>query len=209
MESGGYALHVVTCAARVALVIGTKAEKVSSSSMKSSAEPRIKRDYVLVFGAAVRRNGRPSAALRQRINVAASWAAAHPRSVIIPTGAAGESGPAEARVVKDALVEAGVSPRRIIMELRAQDTLESVKFCHEMIERRGDCDRIVCCTSRYHQPRCALLLKMLGYCVIMPRVPITKGRMSWVGLARLFTREFVAVPYDALLLIAGRALKVD
>ena len=42
----------------------------------------------------------------------------------------------------------GVSPKPIIVELNGGDTLESVRFCHRLIESRGDCDRIVCCTSR-------------------------------------------------------------
>jgi uncharacterized SAM-binding protein YcdF (DUF218 family) len=165
---------------------------------------RTKRDYVLVFGAAVRPNGRPSAALRRRIISAVTWAERYPRSIIMPTGAVGDHGPAEAKVIKDALIAGGVSPRRIVMELNGRDTLESVLFCHKLIQRRGDCERIVCCTSRYHQPRCALLLRMLGYRVVLPKLPISRGRLSSFGLVRLFMRELAALPYDALLLLAGK-----
>lgn len=168
-----------------------------------------KRDYILVFGAAVRRNGRPSAALRRRIDTAAAWAKAHPGSIVVPTGAAGEDGPAEAKVMKDALVDKGVPRSRIIMEQKGRDTLQSVRFCHELLQARGDCGRVVCCTSRYHQPRCALLLKMLGYHVVMPRVPISRGQLSRTGLAWLFARELAAIPYDALLLLATRSSKLD
>jgi vancomycin permeability regulator SanA len=164
----------------------------------------MKRDYVLVFGAAVRPNGRPSASLRRRIRSAATWAKLHPTAIIIPTGAAGENGLAEARVMKKALIESGVPASRIVMELKGQDTLQSVRFCDEVIKRRGDCDRVICCTSRYHQPRCALLLKMLGYRVVLPRVAIVRGQLSWFGFARLFLREIAALPYDALLLMARR-----
>ena len=185
---------------------GTKFQQGRSLNMTArSAKAPTKRDYVLVFGAAVRRNGRPSAALRRRISSAATWAKAHPRSMIIATGAAAENGPAEAKVMKEALIEGGIPAGRIIMELRGRDTLESVRYCHELIRRRGDCSRVVCCTSRYHQPRCALLLKMLGYRVVMPLVPIRRGQLSWFGFARLFVRELAALPYDALLLFARKA----
>src|SRR6476646_6530198 len=96
-----------------------------------SASP--KRDYVLVFGAAVRRNGRPSAALRGRIDSAAAWAKANPSSIVVPTGAVGENGPAEAKVIKRALIDSGVPARRIIMELKGRDTLESVRYCHRLM----------------------------------------------------------------------------
>lgn len=168
------------------------------------AKAPIKRDYVLVFGAAVRLNGRPSAALRRRIRSAAAWAKSHPTSIVIPTGAAGENGPAEAKVIRKALVDSGVPASRIVLEPRGQDTLQSVRYCHQMIQRRGDYRRVVCCTSRYHQPRCALLLKMLGYRVVLPAVPISRGQLSWFGFARLFVREVAALPYDALLLFARK-----
>jgi len=172
--------------------------------MKSrSAKDPTQRDYVLVFGAAVRPNGRPSAALRRRIRSAARWASAHPTSIVIPTGAAGDHGPAEAKVIRKALLESGMRPRRIVMELKGRDTLQSVRFCHELIQRRGDCRRIVCCTSRYHQPRCALLLRLLGYRVVLPEMSIRRGRLSRLGLARLFIREVAALPYDAILLLIG------
>lgn len=111
--------------------------------------------------------------------------------------------------MKEALIESGVAASRIVMELRGKDTLQSVRFCHELIQGRGDCDRVVCCTSRYHQPRCALLLKMLGYRAVLPPVPISRGQLSWFGFARLFVRELAAVPYDALLLFARRGLKAS
>ena len=167
-----------------------------------------KRDYVLVFGAAVRPNGRPSAALRRRIRIAAKWAQEHPRSIIMPTGAAGNHGPSEAKVIKDALIAEGVSRNRIVMELHGRDTLQSVQLCHNLIRRRGDCERIVCCTSGYHQPRCALLLRMLGYRVVVPAIPIKRGRLSRLALARLVMREIAAVPYDFLLLLGRKTFRV-
>lgn len=173
--------------------------------MKSrTAKAGNKRDYVLVFGAAVRPNGLPSAALRRRIRSAAAWAERHPRSMIMPTGAVGDHGPAEAKVIKKALIAEGVSSNRIVMELDGRDTLQSVQLCHKLIQGRGDCDRIICCTSGYHQPRCALLLRLLGYRVVLPEVQIRRGRLSRFALARLFMREIAAIPYDVFLLLAGR-----
>src|SRR5947209_18245397 len=90
------------------------------------------------------------------------------------------------------------------MELNGRDTLESVQFCHKLIQRRGDCERIVCCTSRYHQPRCALLLMLLGYTVVLPKIRMTRGRLSSFELVRLFVRELVALPYDSFLLFVAK-----
>lgn len=108
-------------------------------------------------------------------------------------------------MIKQALIDGGVPTRRIIMELKGRDTLESVRYCHRLLKQRGDCGRVVCCTSRYHQPRCAMLLKMLGYKVVLPHLQISRARLSWLGFVRLFAREMAAIPYDAALLLAGGA----
>lgn len=162
------------------------------------------RDYVIVFGAAVRPNGKPSLALRRRIDSAAAWARQHPDSFVMPTGGAGEHGPAEAKVMKLTLVEAGIPARRIVVEPEGRDTLESIRLCDRLLKRRGDCRRVVICTSRYHQPRCALLFRLLGYKAVV--MPMTKsiGRMRRRTYGRMMAREIVALPYDALLLLAKR-----
>ena len=93
--------------------------EVEDGVKNGNAKAGRKRDYVLVFGAAVRPNGRPIAALRRRIRIAAKWAQDHPRSIVMPTGAAGDHGPSEAKVIKDALIAEGVSRNRIVMNSMA------------------------------------------------------------------------------------------
>lgn len=161
-------------------------------------------DYVTVFGAAFRPNGRPSLALRRRIDGAAAWARENPNAIVMPTGGAGEHGPPEAVVMKQALTAAGVSPRRIVLESDGRDTLESIRLCDRILRERGDCRRVVVCTSSYHQPRCALLFRLLGYKVVMPAVSNGLGRLRRRTYGRMLAREMVALPYDAALLLARR-----
>jgi len=121
--------------------------------------------------------------------------------MIMPTGGVGKYGPAEAVAMRRALVEAGVAASRIVVERYGRDTLESVRLCHQLLQERGDCQRIVCCTSTYHQPRCVLLFRLLGYTVVVPRVPNSMGRMSRTTYGKLVVRELAATPYDSLLLL--------
>lgn len=162
------------------------------------------RDYIVVFGAAVRPGGRPSAALRHRIEGALAWARDHERALLMPTGGLGDHGPAEAVAMADAFVAAGIEPARIVPEPRGRDTLESVRLCHRLLRLRGDCLRIVCCTSTYHQLRCALLFRLLGYEVVTPRMPHARRGMSRKSYGRLVAREVAAIPYDMLLLLLRR-----
>ena len=162
------------------------------------------RPYIIVFGAAVRANGRPSLALRRRIDAAVRWADEHPEAMVMPTGGVGAAGPPEAQVMRDALVEAGIAHHRIVMESCGRDTLEQIRLCHALLAERGDCERILCCTSAYHQPRCALLLRLLGYKVATPKMTASHGRLSRKTYVRMVLKEVVALPYDATLLLMRR-----
>ena len=162
------------------------------------------RDYAIIFGARVRR-GQPSPTLRQRIEGALAYAGERPDTVFLPTGGVGESGEAEAEVVAKVLREAGIARDRILVESRGRDTLESVRFCDAILRERGDCRAVICCTSSYHQPRCALLLRLAGHRVIVPPVPSDWGRLKTRAYAFQLAREAVATPYDAMLLLARRA----
>ncbi|MBA3896323.1 MAG: YdcF family protein [Sphingomonadaceae bacterium] len=162
------------------------------------------RNYVIVFGAAVRPGGSPSAALQHRIDGAVAWARRDPEAIVIPTGGVGDEGPAEADVMRRCLIAAGIATHRIVVERLARDTLESVRLCDAILRERGDCRIVVCCTSGYRQPRCALLLRLLGYKVVVPGLPERAGSLSSVAQARLILKEFVATPYDVALLLARR-----
>ena len=163
------------------------------------------RDYLIIFGAAVRPDGRPSPTLLQRIDGALAWAERLPEAMLIATGATGRFGPAEAAVIAELLRAGGVSGDRILLEPCGRDTLESVRLCDRLLRDRGDCARVICCTSTFHQPRCAVLLRLLGYDVVLPAMPNSWGRMSRSRYAELVAKEIVATPYDALLLVARRA----
>ena len=164
-----------------------------------------RRDYVVVFGAAVRADGRPSRTLRHRIDGAIAWALAHPDDMVIATGGVGRHGPAEASVMAELLRAGGIADERILIEPHGRDTLESVRLCDALLRARGDCRRIVCCTSTFHQTRCALLFRLLGYAVVLPPMPDSWGRLGRARYARLVLKEVIATPYDALLLLGRRA----
>ena len=165
-------------------------------------------DYVVIFGAAVRTGGRPSAALQHRIDGALQWVQNHPSAMIMPTGGVGDAGPSEAVAIKHALMASGVKASRIVLEPTGRDTLESVRRCDAILQKRGDCGRVVICTSTYHQVRCAMLFRLLGYKAITPKVPNTMDRLARSSYAKLLIKEAIATPYDAaLLLLRGRGFR--
>ena len=161
---------------------------------------------IVIFGAAVRADGRPSGALRGRVEAAAAFgqrlAARGQPPLYVPTGGVGRHGPAEAQVMARLLTDLGVSPRDILPEPTGTDTVSSVRAVRRLLEGRER--RVYAATSFYHLPRCVLLLRLAGlraWAAPPPAVPAATGlcrRWYW----RL--REVPALPLDAAIMLALR-----
>jgi uncharacterized SAM-binding protein YcdF (DUF218 family) len=156
---------------------------------------------IIIFGAAVRPDGRPSETLRHRANAAARFGRRFARPHFIPTGAKGRHGDAEATVMRRLLIEAGYPPDAIQEETSGTDTLSSVRAVARMLR---DSDPVYACTSAYHLPRCLLLLRLAGIKArACPPPPVPAATSKWLRWYwRL--RETPALPYDALLMLVLR-----
>lgn len=161
---------------------------------------------IVIFGAAVRADGRPSPALARRIGYGLQAALGAADAPVLCSGAAGRLGPSEASVMAAALRARGVPPARIVLDEESRDTLQSVLAAARFLKARGLSHAIVC-SDRYHIPRIRLLLAALG--VATEPGPLLAGRggsrfLPWV---RMRLRELLATPYDlAIVLLRRRSL---
>ena len=157
---------------------------------------------IVIFGAAVRRGGRPSTTLLQRVEAAAAFGARFADPLFVPTGGVGRFGPSEASVMARLLAARGVPPERILLEETATDTLSSVRAVAALLRRQRVVAPVFAASSGYHLPRCLLLLRLIGITAsACPPPPPPVGilrRWYW----RL--REIAATPYDAGILLALR-----
>jgi uncharacterized SAM-binding protein YcdF (DUF218 family) len=113
-------------------------------------------DALIVLGAQVHRNGRPSAALRGRVRraVALYHAGLAPRLVV--TGGVGEAGIAEASVMQALAVAGGVPEWAVLIEPRATRTLESARAIG-VIGRQAGWRSVIIVSDPFHLWRTALL----------------------------------------------------
>ena len=170
---------------------------------RASTQPMA--DYIVIFGAAVRADGSPSGSLLRRCQTAlchGGLGALGP--FYLPTGGVGRHGPAEALVMRDWLLLQGVAESRIVLECEARDTLQSVRLCSRILQRRGDADSVQVATSDYHGPRCALLFRIAGFdSQVLPAAPDRShlGTAKWLRYA---LKELIATPWDAAWLLWHR-----
>lgn len=107
-------------------------------------------DYVVVAGAGVLPDGRPSATLAARTRRAAELWRAGAAPKVAFTGGVGDWGAAESAVAADLAAGLGVPREVMVLEARSTSTEENASELHALI---GDA-RVLVVTDRYHVVRC-------------------------------------------------------
>jgi vancomycin permeability regulator SanA len=162
---------------------------------------------ILIFGAAVRPDGKPSVTLRRRVQAALDHARGHQEVRFIPTGAIGRFGPSEASVMARLLTESGVSGERIQLEETGSDTLSSVRAVARLLPQARSRGPVVVATSAYHLPRCLILLRVFGVAAKPCRPPPMPAAASWRKRWYWRLREVPALPYDVTLALWLRLMQ--
>lgn len=153
--------------------------------------------YLVIFGAAVRQDGSASGSLRRRCDNAVRIGRGLDRPYYLATGGVGRFGSAEALVMRDILRGQGVPVARILVEAQARDTLESVRLCTRLLRTRTDVDEVLVCSSDYHNPRCVLLFRLVGFRSRAEPTPSDRPHLGTAKWLRYVLKEFIATPWDA------------
>jgi uncharacterized SAM-binding protein YcdF (DUF218 family) len=159
---------------------------------------------IVIFGAAVRPDGKASGTLRYRVAAAARFGARFARPLFIPTGGKGRFGDPEAVVMARLLREAGFAEAAILQERTGTDTLSSVRAVARLLRGRGP---VYACSSAYHLPRCLLLLRLAGIDARPCPPPLVPAATSQWRRWYWRLRETPALPYDALLMLWLRVVR--
>lgn len=114
-------------------------------------EPEKDVDYLIILGAQVRGGG-PSRVLKYRLDTACAYMKLHPDTKCIVSGAKGKNEAAsEAAVMRQYLMNRGISGSRILPEEKARNTAENIKYSISMIEER---QAVICIvTNNFHMFR--------------------------------------------------------
>ena len=159
---------------------------------------------IVIFGAAIRPDGNPSATLRRRVEAAVAHAKGHGNVRFIPTGAAGRYGASEASVMAGLLMKSGVEADRITLEETGRNTLSSARAVCRLLREQRRVGHVMVATSAYHLPRCLILLCLLGMAAQPCPPPRTPAASVWWKRWYWRLREVPAIPCDAVLAVWSR-----
>jgi len=150
-------------------------------------------DYVIVLGCQVV-GIYPSFPLTRRINTASEFLNEHPNVIAIASGGQGPGEDiTEAEAIRKYMIENGVNRDRILMEDKARNTLENLKFSNELYNLTEK--NIVIVTTDYHMFRAIAVAKKLGY----KNISGVPSRSQRSVLPAYLVREYFSVMLYALL----------
>ena len=157
-------------------------------------EPEPDKDYIIILGCGIRKDGTPSPLLRGRIDRALAFARKQEaltgkRPIFVTSGGQGPDEPiSESASMRQYLLEQGVEPERILQEDRSTDTRENMKFSKEKIWARDPKGKIAFSTTNYHVFRSGLYARR----VKMRAVGMGAGT-KWYFWPNAAVREFVGL----------------
>ena len=150
-------------------------------------------DAIVVLGARVHEDGHFSMALEHRVDAAYDYLVRNENTICIVSGGKGADEPvAEARAMREALLDRGIAPSRVIAEERSTDTRENLIYSRALLPEGAKTVGIV--TNNFHVARALLLARQLGY-------NDPKGlAASFTGLAlpHFMVREDIGLLYELI-----------
>ena len=167
---------------------------IVADSIAALYEPEPDKDFLIILGCGLRKDGTPSPLLRGRIDRALAFAEKQKAQtgkelIFVASGGQGPDEPIpESAAMKRYLLEKGVPEERIIEEDRSTDTRENMLFSKEKICSIDPNGKVAFATTNYHVFRsglCARRVKM--------RAVGMGAKTKWYFWPNAAVREFVGL----------------
>ncbi len=203
--SGGeeaFRVHAIVCgiySAMLAYFECMLAGTVLCSLMAALHRPAYDKDYIVILGCKIRKDGTPLPLLKGRVDRALEFdrqqrEATGRMAMFVPSGGQGSDEIiSEALSMKNYLMSCGVEESRILVEDRSLSTLQNMKFSKEIIEGNGNKGdgrqpRTVFSTTNYHVFRSGILAGKAGL-----EADGMGAATKWYFWPNAFIREFVGL----------------
>ena len=170
---------------------------MAATLLTARYEPDYDKDYMIILGCGIRKDGTPTPLLKGRIDRALAFAEKQKEMtgkdlIFVPSGGQGSDEViSESACMKQYLLEHGVPEERILMEDQSDSTFQNMKFSKEKILSQGDLGKAAFSTTRYHVFRGGLHARR----VKMKAQGIGSGT-KWYFWPNAWVREFVGLLTD-------------
>lgn len=157
-------------------------------------EPKKDKDFLIVLGCAIRKNGTPTPLLRGRLDRALYFAKTQEAETgkapvfVLSGGQGSDEIISEAECMRRYLAEQGVSEDGMLLEDKSTDTAENMKFSKEIILSRKPDAVVAFSTTNYHVFRSGLKARRVKL-----RAQGMGCRSKWYFWPNSAVREFVGL----------------
>ncbi len=170
---------------------------IAADSIAARYEPEPDKDFLIILGCGIRKDGTPSPLLRGRVDRALAFAKKQKeltgKDLIFVTS--GGQGPieviSESASMKRYLIEQGVPEERIIEEDRSASTRENMRFSKEKIWAVDPGGKVAFSTTNYHVFRSGLYARR-----VKMRAVGMGAKTKWYFWPNAAVREFVGLLTD-------------
>ena len=174
------------CVLMGTIILSTKAAK---------RIPAFDKDYILILGCQIKKDGTLTNLLKGRADRAIEFAKMQEEAsgkdiVFIPSGGKGDDEIiSEAEAIRNYLVETGIDESCILVENKSANTFENLRNSMELIRKDGKADdpKIAFSTTNYHVFRSGVFASQQG--IRADGIGAKTKRYFWINA---FIREFIA-----------------
>ena len=173
---------------------------VACTYLATKYTPAPDRDYIIILGCAIRKDGGLTPLLKGRADSAVvfekkQYEKTGRHAIFVPSGGQGSDEViSESEAVKNYLLSIGIPQDRIICEDRSVNTMQNMRFSKEVIEKHGGeiaSKKIAFATTNYHVFRGYILARKNGF-----EAEGISAKTKAYFYFNAFLREFIGVLWE-------------
>ena len=158
--------------------------------------PTFDKDYIIILGCMIRKDGTLTPILKNRADKAIEFSklqkdATGKEIIFVPSGGQGSDETiSEGEAISNYLIECGIKKKNILVEDRAKNTDQNIKFSYELIKKTNKKANIAFSTTNYHVFRTGIIAT--NQKISVEGIGSKTKAYFWINA---FIREFVATLY--------------
>ena len=159
--------------------------------------PKFDKDYIIILGCRIRKNGTLTPILKSRVDRAISFSkmqydATGKDIIFIPSGGKGnDEVMSEAKAIHNYLLEQGINKNNIIVEDKSKNTYENIKFSYRLINKKNKDANIAFSTTNFHVFRAGIIATKQNI-----KIEGIGAKTKAYFSINAFIREFIATLYS-------------